>query len=497
MPLPSHLLYCYYPCMSLKLSSSLPLQAVTLLAVAGLSHAPLSGEELSSLVHRDVSEVKSPSTLAFSYRDVVRFAREGVVTVMVKSWERKTASDGGLSFDWQAGVDPFDGRPRAQAAGSGIVLTADGLVLTNHHVIRGARKITLRAHEGKEEVDAVIVGSDAATDVALLKAASGTWHPSVLGDSALAQPGDVVLAVGSPFGLEHSVTMGIISATGRADLEGVGGILQDFIQTDAAIHPGNSGGPLVDGLGRVVGMNTARYGSESIGLAVPTNLALKVASDMFTLGRVQRGHLGILLSNLVPDTMEGLNLQPGLRGVVVTAVEAGSPADKGGLLPGDVIVSINDLAVTSADSLRVRMTSLKEGDKARLSLIRAGEHKKHEVVLGRPPDSGPAPKTIRREIFSGLIVEVVDQNWRNKLLLPEHFQALRVMADFPPSGQGAKKLAEGDLITHVNGTKFFAQTTQDEQDKQLKNLTLRPLLMLTILRHGEEKLVGIPVPKKP
>jgi|GEM_PF-2015760 S1-C subfamily serine protease len=483
--------------MSLKLPGLLTLRAVTLLALAGLNCASLSGEDLVSLVRRDVSEVKSPSTVAFSYREVVRSAREGVVTVVVKSWERKTDSDGGLSFDWQAGTDRFDGRPRAQAAGSGIVLTADGLVLTNHHVIQGARKITLRAHGGKEEVDAVIVGSDAATDVALLRASSGKWHPSVLSDSAQAQPGDVVLAVGSPFGLENSVTMGIISATGRADLEGVGGILQDFIQTDAAIHPGNSGGPLVDGLGRVVGMNTARYGSENIGLAVPVNLALKVASDLFSLGRVQRGHLGIRLSNLGAETLDGLDLPPGFRGVAVTAVEAGSPADKGGVLPGDVLFSVNELAVTSADSLRVRMTSLKEGDKVRLGLLRAGELKNHEVVLGQPPDAGPTMKTIRVEILPGLIVEVVDKNWRNKLLLPERFQALRVMADYPPAGKGESKLAEGDLITHVNGSKFIASAKQVEQESELKFLSRVSVLLLTVLHQGEEKLVGISVPKQP
>jgi serine protease Do len=415
----------------------------------------------------------------------------------VKSWEENADAKEGLSFDWQSSIDTFNGRPRVLTAGSGIVLTADGLVLTNHHVIQGARKISLRAHNGTEEVDAVIVGSDAATDVALLRASKGIWNPSVLSDSAHAQPGDVVLAVGSPFGLENSVTMGIISATGRAGLEGVGGILQDFIQTDAAIHPGNSGGPLVDGLGRVVGMNTARYGSENIGLAVPVNLALKVASDLFSLGRVQRGHLGIRLSNLEAETLDGLNLPPGFRGVAVTAVEAGSPADKGGVLPGDVLFSVNELAVTSADSLRVRMTSLKESDKVRLGLLRAGVRRHHEVMLGHPPDAGPVSKTTRVEIHPGLILEVLDKNWRNKLLLPEQFHALRVMADYPPEGQGERKLAEGDLITHVNGSKVYTSPSLLEQERQLKNLSRVPVLLLTIRRQGEEKLVGITVRKQP
>lgn len=442
------------------------------------------------MVKRDSAEISNPSAVAFSYREVVSRVRESVVTVVIKSW-REHGGEAGTDMGWGSETE-FEGRPRRQAGGGGIVLTSGGLILTNHHLVTGARKIILRRHKSMEEVEAVIVGSDAATDVALLRAAGEGWRPATLADSSKVQAGDVVLAVGSPFGLEHSVTMGIISATGRADLEGVGGVLQDFIQTDAAIHPGNSGGALVDGLGRVVGITSARYGSENIGLAVPVDLALKVASDLLTQGRVQRGFLGVRLSGLTRQIIEKMVVPPGIQGVVLTDVEAGGPADRAGLVPGDIVTGVDGLLVTSMESLRLRMTSLQAGSKARLSIFRAGGVQEHEVLLEQPPDAGAVPEPIQWEMVPGLKVALVDEKLKNRFLLPRSLSALRVMNDYPQGPAEHRKLHEGDLIIQVNNQEVQASARAGGPDPMAHLKPRTPVLMLKVIRAGTEVFVGVP-----
>ncbi len=421
------------------------------------------------------------SQVKLSYRDVVKRSRESVVTVRVKTWDR--AGSIGTSF--------VERRP-VPGTGSGIVLTKSGLILTNAHVVAGAQTIILRQPGKTGETEATIVGRDDSTDVALLQASPGDWQPATVTDSSLVQAGDVVLAVGSPYGLEGSVTMGIISATGRSDLEGVGVALQDYFQTDAAIHPGNSGGPLVDGLGRVIGMNSAAYGSESIGLAIPVNLAVKIASDLMKYGKVQRGFLGVQLSALTSEVIQGMGLPPGIRGASVTEVTSGGAAAKAGILPGDIIVEINELPVVSAPSLQVRLTSMMEGTQVKFTLLRAGETLKVEAVLGRAPEAGAVADTIEFELMPGLKVIQVDQKWRNKLLLPSRFRGLRVMSDFGDLPNNEKRLKEGDFIISVNGSQIYGALTPSGLSSLQNNKA--PLLMLKVIRDGQEKLIGVPRP---
>jgi S1-C subfamily serine protease len=442
-----------------------------------------SAEEsiLPSQLVRDDSAMEESTQVKLSYRDVVKRARASVVTVRVKTWDRAEAI--GTSF---AEKRPVPG------TGSGIVLTKSGLILTNAHVVAGAQTIILRQPGKTGETEATIVGRDDSTDVAILQAAAGDWQPATVTNSSLVQAGDVVLAVGSPYGLEGSVTMGIISATGRADLEGVGGALQDYFQTDAAIHPGNSGGPLVDGLGRVVGMNSAAYGSESIGLAIPINLAIKIASDLMQFGKVQRGFLGVRLSSLSPEVIQGMGLPPGTRGASVTDVNSEGAAAKAGMLPGDVILEINGLPVTSVASLQVRLASMMEGARVRLTLQRAQETLQMEAVLDAAPDSGAVTATIEFELLPGLKVIQVDQKWRNKLLLPPHFHGLRVMSDFGDLPNNEKRLKEGDFILSVNGDPVHGALTPSAPHSLQNSKT--PLLMLKVIRDGQEKLIGVPRP---
>jgi serine protease Do len=431
--------------------------------------------------------------MPLSHRRAVQSARASVVTVWVRHLKpREEQSEGG------ADLMPAD-QARQRGNGSGIVLTTSGLVLTNHHVVEGAREILLRPPRSLVDIPAEIVGLDAGTDVALLRAKEGTWNPATLADSSQTEPGDVVLAMGSPFGLEQTVTMGIVSATGRAEIHGVSSVLQDFIQTDAAINPGNSGGPLLDGLGRVIGMNTARYAGESIGLAVPVNLALKVADDLLREGRVGRGHLGVTLTDVTPQVIAELELGSALKGAVVMSVEKDQPAAKAGMLPGDVITAVNGQEVTSTARLRMRMTTLRPGESVRLSCQRR-QGKAHEVtvVLGAQPGVGPPPAEAQEwELFAGLRVVTLDDRLRNKLLLPKDFKGLLARSDFKLPG-GVLKVAAGDLILRINGSGIYRGDAETDEQMHERMRPKKPLVLLRLRRKsGEEADVGFTLPTVP
>ncbi|WP_395737503.1 S1C family serine protease [Prosthecobacter sp.] len=382
---------------------------------------------------------------------------------------------------------------RRSGFGTGIVLTGDGLVMTNFHVVNGAQEILIRPRGSTVDVPAEIVGMDGATDVALLRAKSGDWKAATLTSSDRVQPGDVVLALGSPFGLEQTVTLGIVSATGRAEIRGLASSLQDFIQTDAAINPGNSGGPLVDGRGRVIGMNTARYGGEGIGLAVPVNLALKVADDLMKGGRVKRGMLGVRLVDVDPQVIAELKLSSAAKGAVVLHVEAGQAADKAGLLPGDVIVSVNGQAVTSRARFLMRMTTLKTGEVVKLAYFRASEQRETEATLMDTPVKLP-PATLERELLPGLKVALVDEKLRNKLLLQPSFHALLVLEDYK-TPEGVLKLSAGDFILRVNGSSPYPNDG-DTPESLMQRLTPKKAVVLLHIqrKNGEEADVGLVVP---
>jgi len=434
------------------LSDSLKKMRVILIVLLGLlgERSMAQTDSLSPRLKRDESALPNAGSVVLSYRDAVSAIKDSVVTVLVKQWKPKAQWDESAYDMMPQGRVERD--LRKSGFGTGIVLTAEGLVMTNYHVVNGAQEILLRVRGSTTDVPAEIVGMDAATDVALLRAKSGDWQAATLTNSDLMQSGDVVLALGSPFGLEQTVTLGIVSATGRADIHGVASSLQDFIQTDAAINPGNSGGPLVDGRGRVVGMNTARYGGEGIGLAIPINLALKVADDLLKGGRVKRGLIGVRLVDVDSDVIAELKLNSAVKGAVVMHVEEGQPAAKAGLLPGDVIVAVNGQAVTSRARFLMRMTTLKAGDAVKISYFRASQQHEVEATLIDAPVNAPPP-TFEWELLPGLKVALVDEKVRNKLLLRGDFHALLVQEDYK-TDEGVLKLSAGDFILKVNGMRI-------------------------------------------
>lgn len=269
--------------------------------------------------------------------------------------------------------------------GSGVIVSEDGYVLTNHHVIDGADEIRVALRDGRETL-AEVIGTDPESDLAVLRIALETLPVITLADSEQVAVGDIVMAIGNPFGVGQTVTMGIISATGRSHL-GLSAY-EDFIQTDAAINPGNSGGALIDAEGALVGINTAIFsrsgGSQGVGFAIPTLLANAILEDLITQGRVIRGWLGIEAQELTPELAASFGLQVP-RGLVISGVVPTGPADRAGLQPGDVLLEINGSPVLDARIAMSDIALIQPGAALPLTLVRSGKVFTVELEVGERP----------------------------------------------------------------------------------------------------------------
>ncbi|MCL4693872.1 MAG: DegQ family serine endoprotease [Candidatus Hydrogenedentes bacterium] len=274
------------------------------------------------------------------------------------------------------------GTPFAYGEGTGFIMSDDGYVVTNSHVVDGADVVEVRLDDGRE-FDAEVIGSDPQTEVALIKVEAKDLPTLKFGDSDAIQVGEWVVAIGSPFGLQHTVTAGIVSARGRGDV----GIVDyaDFIQTDAAINPGNSGGPLLNLNGEVIGMNTAILsrsgGNMGIGFAIPINMVRYVVDELREDGAVTRGFLGIGIQNLTPDLAEWFNVDES-QGVLVASVVPDTPADRAGLKKDDVIVEYEGKPVVASGSFRSHVATTPAGEKVDLTIIRNGERMTKQVTIG-------------------------------------------------------------------------------------------------------------------
>lgn len=277
-----------------------------------------------------------------------------------------------------------------QSAGSGVIIDAkNGYVLTNAHVIENASEITVTLQDGTD-LKAEVVGSDTPSDVAVLKVAHDGLVQLSFGDSSRLEVGDYVVAIGNPFGLQHTVTQGIVSGLSRS---GITDGYQDFIQTDASINPGNSGGALVNLRGELVGINTAILsrsgGNIGIGFAIPANMAKNVMEQLIKYGAVRRGLLGVSIYTLTPDIAQSLGLKD-TNGALVSEVVQGSPADSAGIKPGDVITSINGQNIKSSTELQNSIGLLRVGDKVDVGFIRDGKSRRVSAVIAETPGDGAA-----------------------------------------------------------------------------------------------------------
>jgi len=276
------------------------------------------------------------------------------------------------------------GRKRyvVDSVGSGINLDSEGHILTNNHVIQNSDKIMVKFSDGHEYF-AEILGSDPKSDLAVLKISTFRRMPvPSFGDSQKVNVGAWVMAVGNPFGLEGTVTVGVVSGKSRNDV----GITtyEDFIQTDASINPGNSGGPLIDLQGRIIGINTAvaELGS-GVGFAIPIEMALAISRELIQRGSVERGWLGVGIQSLTPELAHSFNLPPGIRGVLVNSVESKTPAEEGGILRGDIIVLYDGGIVTDSRGFQMMVAKTKVGKEILIRILREGQEKDLRVIIGR------------------------------------------------------------------------------------------------------------------
>jgi len=336
--------------------------------------------------------------------------------------------------------------------GSGVILEVNGIVVvvTNNHVVEKADEIKVKLSDGRE-FEAKVVGTDPKSDLAVLKLKGASkLKPLKPGDSARLRLGDIVLAVGNPFGLEQTVTMGIVSAKGRANLRIVD--YEDFIQTDAAINPGNSGGALVDMNGHLVGINTAILsrsgGYQGIGFAIPTNMARPILSSLLKLGKVVRGYLGVMIQDVDDDLSKAMKL-PGYKGVLVSDTVADAPARKAGIRRGDFIVKVNGQSVPTASKLRNLIASLGSKRRVSIDLYRDGKKKTISVVLGELPSQQATVGADKKS--SGMRLGELTPETRRKYNIPSRVREGIVVEDLDPSGKAAQVgLRPGDVILRAN-----------------------------------------------
>lgn len=285
--------------------------------------------------------------------------------------------------------DRFDGEPqRASSLGSGVIVSTDGYILTNHHVVEAADEIEVALADGRKS-SAKIVGTDPDTDLAVLKIELKNLPAITLGHAEHLQVGEVTLAIGNPFGVGQAVTMGIISALGRSHL-GIN-TFENFIQTDAAINPGNSGGALVDANGNLIGINSAIYsrsgGSLGIGFAIPISLAKQVMEQIILHGGVERGWIGVEVQDITPELAETFKM-PKTSGILIAGVLRGGPADRAGVKPGDILLEIGGKPVDDSTDMLNQVSSLEPGKVAALKILRNQTEAQLHVSIGKRPKAG-------------------------------------------------------------------------------------------------------------
>ena len=350
---------------------------------------------------------------------------------------------------------------KAEGLGSGVIISPDGYILTANHVVEGADEVEVSVAGSKKIYPAKIIGTDPPTDVAVLKI-EATGLPAVtLADSDLLEVGDVVLAIGNPFGIGQTVTMGIVSALSRSGLAGFNQY-QDFIQTDAAINPGNSGGALVDTEGRLVGINTAILsrsgGNQGVGFAVPVNMARRVVEGLINGGKVMRGYLGVYPQDVTPGLAKQFNL-PGQNGALVGDVLPNSPAEKAGIKPEDFITAFNGKEVSDAHGLQLAVSQSQPGSPAVVKLVRNGAQKSITVALGNLTDmragglnepNNPDDDNSKTDGLDGVTFADVDRDARQELKIPNSV-AGAIVSELDQDSNAAKDgLMRGDVVVEIN-----------------------------------------------
>lgn len=429
-----------------------------------------------------------------SYSPIVERVAPAVVTIRVERRATATPTDLPAPFREFFGIDPRrQPRQRQGGLGSGVIIRPDGLVLTNHHVIDQAETIRVDLADGRS-LPAALVGSDPPSDLALVRVQASNLPTVPFGDSDRVKVGDVVLALGNPLGVGQTVTMGIVSAKGRAT--GVSdGSYEDFLQTDAPINQGNSGGALVNLAGELIGINaqivSPSGGNVGLGFAIPSSMARAVSDQLAASGTVRRSMLGVTVQGLTPELAASLGVT-GTHGALVSGVEPGSPAAAAGLKQGDVVTALNGTPVTDANLLRNRIAGTTPGTAVTIDLLRDGQTRSVTARLaereGQMAVAQPASDEAHGEGGFGMTVAPVTRQLARELDLPDDAAGV-VITDVDPSGLAASAgLRPGDLIKAVNG-RTVASVSALRQALSARDD--RPALVL-VSRQGADAFVALP-----
>lgn len=469
--------------------------ALSVANIMGISYLSLGPTTEKAIAASSEETVKMP----LSFADLTERLKPSVVNIRTT----KTITTGGRSaprspFGEGTPFDRFFGDeffkrffgdvPRREfkqrSLGSGFIISKDGYIFTNYHVVEMADKILVKLSDGKE-YEATTVGKDKNTDIALLKIKPRNSLPvAVLGDSAKLRVGDWVIAIGNPFGLTQTVTAGIVSAKGRV----IGaGPYDDFIQTDASINPGNSGGPLFNLAGEVVGINTAIVAQgQGIGFAIPINMANQILPDLKTKGKVARGWLGVSIQDITEDIAKKLKLKA-QEGVLVADVFKDDPADKAGIQTGDVIVALNDKKVKDTHELLMIVAGIKVGETVKVNIMRDGTEKIFKVRIAERPERDQLAQREKGGEFFGMTVQGITPEIADHFGLPDTRGVIvsQVEQGSPADQAG---IQPGDIILQVNRTKIQSLT---EYTREMSRAETEESVLLSIRRKNAKFFVII------
>ncbi len=381
-----------------------------------------------------------------------------------------------------------------KGTGSGFIISQEGYILTNEHVIHKAEKIKVTLSDGRE-FTGKLIGSDLDSDIAIVKIDSDDLPIVTLGDSDKLRVGEIVVAIGNPYGLQQTVTMGVVSAEGRS-IPVEEHTYRNFIQTDAAINPGNSGGPLLNTKGEVVGINTAIIAyAQGIGFAIPINIPKKNIDELIKLGKVRRSWLGVYIQEVTPEIAEQFGLSEDAKGVLVGDVVNNSPAEKSGIKRGDIITKVNDEEVDFPGELQDKIRSIEIGKKANIEVVRDGKEISFVVILDEMPTVDEEGSELSKEkVFSvqtGLKVQTVTAEIAKELGLPQ-VKGLVITEVIPGSSADDMGLQTGDIILEANRVEA---STVDEWEKVISKLEPGDTLLLLVFRSGHTYYVPIKVEK--
>ena len=470
------------------------------LVLVVFSFASCSGQNkvmgLASSQPAPAAPVASAAGVQTSYADLVSKVAPAVVTI--RSTERARAAQQFPFMDDPSFRDFFGDRmpqqpqtpQRVQGVGSGVIVNSEGYILTNHHVVDGALEIKVELNDNRT-FTAKLVGSDPPSDLAVLKIDAKDLPILSLGDSDKVRVGDAVLAVGNPLGIGQTVTSGIVSAKGRAT--GLSdGSFEDFLQTDAAINRGNSGGALVNVSGELIGINSQILspsgGNIGIGFAIPSNMAKAVMDQLMKTGKVRRGMLGVTIQSVDADLAQSLNL-PSAQGAIVTSVSNGGPAEKAGIKRGDVITAVNKQTVTDNNKLRNIVASLPPGSDVEVTALRNGRDENFHVALAElPPRAEPASDDESTNSSGsvptgkfGISVQPLTAESAQHFGLDADDQGLLVTRVDPAGSAADAGIRQGDLIQEVNRQPV---KTAAEFSAAIQRSGARPALVLVKRRNA-------------